>query len=239
MTPASVVTAIFDEADRRDPDHQRTWVALVDGNVHQIQRIQAEAKNRHVTVVIVIDFVHVLEYLWKAAWTFHREGDPAAEAWVRKHAQTILEGHPTRVAGTIRRTATLAGLDNHDPRERRQGRHLPDQQEGLSGLPDRLEPGLADRHRHHRRRLPTPGQRQDGPHRRPLGTARRRSHPQTTSPPLQRRFRDVLGMAPRPRTPPSPPIPLPQQRTAQSRLRSLQKSRTRFIEVSDMFFVVP
>ena len=110
---ATVVTAIFEEADRRDPNHQRTWIALVDGNVHQIQRIQAEAKNRHVTVVIVIDFVHVLEYLWKAAWTFHREGDPAAEAWVRKHAQTILEGHPTRVAGTIRRTATLAGLDKH------------------------------------------------------------------------------------------------------------------------------
>lgn len=110
---ATVVTAIFDEADRRDPDHQRTWVALVDGNVHQILRIQAEAKNRCVTVVIVIDFVHVLEYLWKAAWSFHREGDPAAEAWVHKHAQTILEGRPTRVAGTIRRAATLAGLHKH------------------------------------------------------------------------------------------------------------------------------
>jgi hypothetical protein len=110
---ATVVTAIFDEADRRDPDHQRTWVALVDGNVHQILRIQAEAKDRGVTVAILIDFVHVLEYLWKAAWSFHREGDPAAETWVRKHAQTILEGHPTRVAGALRRAATLAGLDKH------------------------------------------------------------------------------------------------------------------------------
>ena len=106
-----VVTAIFDEADRRDPTHQRTWIALVDGNVHQILRIQAEATNRNVTVTIIIDFVHVLEYLWNAAWSFHREGDPAAEAWVRKHAQRILEGHPTRVAGALRRAATLAGLD--------------------------------------------------------------------------------------------------------------------------------
>jgi hypothetical protein len=55
---ATVVTAIFDEADRRDPTHQRTWVALVDGNVHQIMRIQAEATCRNVTVVIVIDLVH-------------------------------------------------------------------------------------------------------------------------------------------------------------------------------------
>jgi hypothetical protein len=32
---AEVVTAIFDEADRRDPHHRRRRVALVDGNNHQ------------------------------------------------------------------------------------------------------------------------------------------------------------------------------------------------------------
>ena len=111
---ATVVATIFDEADRRDPNHHRTWVALVDGNVHQIQRIQAEANARGVTVAIVVDFVHVLEYLWRAAWSFHPEGDPAAEAWVRKHAQTILDGHATRVAGTLRRAATIAGLNPAD-----------------------------------------------------------------------------------------------------------------------------
>ena len=42
---------------------------------------------------------------------FHHEGDPAAETWVRKHAQTILDGNPTRVAGALRRAATIAGLD--------------------------------------------------------------------------------------------------------------------------------
>jgi hypothetical protein len=108
---ATVITAIFDEADRRDPHHQRIWVALVDGNRHQIDRIGAEARARKVTVPIIIDFVHVLEYLWKAAWSFHREGDPAAETWVRKHAQTTLDGGATRVAGTLRRAATRAGLD--------------------------------------------------------------------------------------------------------------------------------
>lgn len=108
---ATVVAAIFDEADRRDPDHQRSWIALVDGNNHQINRIHAEALDRKVTVPIIIDFVHVLEYLWKAAWSFHREGDPAAETWVRGHAQTILGGGATRVAGALRRAATIAGLE--------------------------------------------------------------------------------------------------------------------------------
>jgi len=108
---ATVVATVFDEAERRDPDHHRTWVALVDGNNHQIQRIRAEAKARGATVAIIVDFVHVLEYLWKAAWSFHPEGDPAAEAWVRRHAQTILGGRATRVAGALRRAATTAGLE--------------------------------------------------------------------------------------------------------------------------------
>src|SRR5664280_2419596 len=109
---ASVVAQIFAEADRRDPDHDRTWVALVDGNNHQIDRITAEAHARTLQVTIVIDFIHVLEYIWKAAWCFHREGDPAAEEWVRHHARAVLDGKATRVAGAIRRAATIAGL--HD-----------------------------------------------------------------------------------------------------------------------------
>ena len=35
---ATVIGRIFDEADRRDPTHARTWIALVDGNNHQIDR---------------------------------------------------------------------------------------------------------------------------------------------------------------------------------------------------------
>jgi hypothetical protein len=31
----------------------------------------------------VIDVVHVLEYLRKAAWSLHPAGDPAAEDWWR------------------------------------------------------------------------------------------------------------------------------------------------------------
>ncbi|MGH3501365.1 MAG: ISKra4 family transposase [Nocardioidaceae bacterium] len=108
---ATVVAQIFDEAERRDPDHARTWVALVDGNNHQIDRIHAEARARQVPVAVLIDIVHVLEYLWKAAWCFHTEGDPAAETWVRRHAVTILAGGATRVAATIRRAATRAGLN--------------------------------------------------------------------------------------------------------------------------------
>src|SRR5205085_7588244 len=37
---------VFDEADRRDPDHRRTWIALVDGDIYQLGLIQAQAAAR-------------------------------------------------------------------------------------------------------------------------------------------------------------------------------------------------
>ena len=106
----AVVAAGFDEAERRDPGHTRPWIALVDGNNQQIERIQTEAGRRGVQVSIVIDFIHVLEYLWKAAWSFYYEGDPDAEAWVAAQAIKILAGHPGRVATAIRRKATTGGF---------------------------------------------------------------------------------------------------------------------------------
>ncbi len=54
---------MFDEAERRDPDHHRVWVALVDGANHQLDRIRAEATARNINVRILIDFVQVIEYL--------------------------------------------------------------------------------------------------------------------------------------------------------------------------------
>jgi hypothetical protein len=114
---ATVISQIFDEAERRDPEHQRTWVALVDGNAHQINRIRTEAKQRNVTIAVIIDFVHVLEYLWTAAWCFFTEGNPAAETWVKTKALAVLEGNAGIVAAAIRRTATKRNL----PAEKRLG----------------------------------------------------------------------------------------------------------------------
>jgi hypothetical protein len=107
---ATVITAVFDEATRRDPGHRRDWLALVDGNAHQIDQVRAQATRRKVGVRIVLDFVHVLEYLWKAAWCFYKEGDKAVEQWVAGHARRVLAGRSGIVAAAIRRKATCRGL---------------------------------------------------------------------------------------------------------------------------------
>ena len=108
---AVVVRRLFDEAQRRDPDHEHAWVALVDGNNHQIQRMKAEAKIRRVEVTIVVDLIHVLEYLWKAAWCFFDEGDTAAEGYVFSKALAVLNGEASTVAASIRRKATCWHLE--------------------------------------------------------------------------------------------------------------------------------
>jgi hypothetical protein len=105
----AVVGQVFDEATRRDPDHRRTWVALVDGNRTQIEAIKAEAARRKAAVHIVVDFVHVMEYLWKAAWSFFYSGDPEAERWVADQAIKLLDGKIADVIAGIRRRATRGG----------------------------------------------------------------------------------------------------------------------------------
>jgi hypothetical protein len=116
----AVIAAAFDEADRRDPGHHRPWIALVDGNTTQIEAIKAEATRRQADVTIVLDFIHVLEYLWKAAWSFFEPGDPDAEDWVADQATKVLNGKAAAVAAGIRRRATRFG---YSPAERKGADH--------------------------------------------------------------------------------------------------------------------
>jgi hypothetical protein len=104
--PTDVINEMFAEGLRRDPKAKKTWVALVDGNLHQIELIKAKAKKTNRAVTIVCDIIHVLEYLWKAAWDFFELGDNNAEEWVSENFLSILEGKSSIVAAGMRRSAT-------------------------------------------------------------------------------------------------------------------------------------
>jgi hypothetical protein len=117
---SAAISWLFDEGERRDPGHARDWIALVDGDNHQIRLIQAEAAARGVTgLVILIDLIHVLEYLWKAAWAFHAPRDPAIETWTIAQALEILHG---RAAGVIARITALAA--EHPPQGSEHARNI-------------------------------------------------------------------------------------------------------------------
>jgi hypothetical protein len=63
-------------------------------------------------VTILVDFIHVLEYLWKAAWRFYPARDPAAEDWVTAQGLDILHG---RTGEVISRIQDLAAADPPRP----------------------------------------------------------------------------------------------------------------------------
>ena len=106
----SVIRAGFEEALRRDPDKLKDWVTLVDGNKDQLRYVRRCERRFGVKVTIIMDFIHVLEYLWKAAHAFYGKGNVVAESWVRQRGLEILRGNAGYVAGGMRRSATLRGL---------------------------------------------------------------------------------------------------------------------------------
>jgi hypothetical protein len=110
--PEAIAKEAFDEAESRDPHRQRRWALLVDGHVHQLKNVWAQIIERGLEGVVtpVLDFIHVLEYLWKAVYCFYEEGSEDAEAWVQKRALLILQGKSSSVAGGIRSSASKMNL---------------------------------------------------------------------------------------------------------------------------------
>jgi hypothetical protein len=129
----AVREGVFAEIDRRDPRHERQWIGLVDGNNDQIRTFREQAAKRGMDMPLIIDFIHVLGYLWKTAWCFVPAGNiAAAEALVTDWGELILDGKSQEVAADIGHRAaadppgpgseharnirkTLAYLENKEP----------------------------------------------------------------------------------------------------------------------------
>jgi len=101
-----VIEDAFQEALQRDPEQKREWVVLIDGHPHQLKLIEKVMGVLNIQATIIMDFIHVLEYLWKAGWCFFNKGDPEVEKWVAKNALKILNGKCNQVAKGIRIKAT-------------------------------------------------------------------------------------------------------------------------------------
>ena len=105
--PKQVIREMFDEAEHRDPEHLRPWSVVVDGDGKQLYQIKKSARGVDAEVTIVIDIVHVSEYLWKAAHCFYPVGSDEAQEWVAEKMLEVLRGNAGQVAGGMRRSATM------------------------------------------------------------------------------------------------------------------------------------
>jgi len=101
----AVISEVAAEMFRRDPLHQKTHVAVTDGE-RGLQRLVAKMLN----VTLILDLLHVTEKLWKAAYIFHAEGSPEAEQWVRVRTLRILQGDVSQVVKGLRQMVTKRKL---------------------------------------------------------------------------------------------------------------------------------
>jgi len=113
---ASVIEEGFMEALRRDPQQQMRWVVLTDGQDELIRQVESIAARHKLDITLIQDFVHVLEYLWKAAHALHSDDPLEREEWVEERAKALLGGTARDVAIGLRRAATRAQLS---PEERK------------------------------------------------------------------------------------------------------------------------
>ena len=213
---ATVVAKMFEEASRRDGEHQRPWVALVDGNQHQIDRINAEAKAREVNITVLgrlcachrMPLEDHMEPAQRRRPRRRAMGPPPA---LRTSSQAKPPGSPARCDAKPPTPAssphTGSALIHAPPTSTERA--------GLPRLPDRAKERLADRNRRDRGRLPPFGQGPPGPHGRPPGDS---TAPKAI---LKLRairsngdFEGILAIPPHPRTTTHPPITLRRRYTS-------------------------
>ena len=109
-SPEAVIEEAFREGLRRDPQRQKTWVGVVDGNATQLKLLAKLAAQHGVQITIVMDIMHVAEYLWSASLAFNAEASPLREKWVSERLHNVLLGKAAQVAAGMRRSATLRQL---------------------------------------------------------------------------------------------------------------------------------
>jgi len=101
----AVIQEVAEEMERRDPSATKTRIALTDGE--RALQIQVE---RTLKVTLILDLIHALEKLWKAAYVFHAEGSLEADLWVLDRTLRILLGDVGQVVKGIRQSITKRAL---------------------------------------------------------------------------------------------------------------------------------
>ena len=153
----AVIQEVAEEMDRRDPSGSKTRVALTDG-----ERALQIRVDQTLRVTLILDLIHVLEKLWKAAYVFHAEGSLEADLWVLNRTLRILFGD-------------VGQASQGDSAEHHQARPVRRQAQNAGGscrislpkpYPNALRPiprqRLADRQRTSRRGMQEPHQRSHG-----------------------------------------------------------------------------
>ena len=108
-TKQEVMACIKADAERRDPQHRKPLVVLLDGALglwHLATKLFKEWKR----VAFVLDIMPVVGYLWSAAHALFREGSKDGKRWVQAKVTALLRGRVGYVIGGLRQILTKQRL---------------------------------------------------------------------------------------------------------------------------------
>jgi hypothetical protein len=104
---------LVDRVRKRDPAGAKPIVALLDGDPsleHALQRALQAAQLDERLDALILDIIHVSEYVWEAGTALYGEKDPQRLGWVRDKLFALLNSEVGRVIGGLKQTLTKTDL---------------------------------------------------------------------------------------------------------------------------------
>lgn len=104
---------------KREGPHIRQRVALTDGAIALQQQMQAWLPG----FTLVLDIIHVVEYVWQAGTAVYGETDPQREVWVKAQTLAILSSRTAQVIQHLEEKARSLAPKSHAAKVLRQVAH--------------------------------------------------------------------------------------------------------------------
>lgn len=95
-TQPKAIQDMFLEASRFDSGNTKQALVLVDGEERQQKAIKAEAKRLGWCVILVVDLIHVLHYLWLAGKVLGTAQNQTPAKWVTSYTEKLIRGQTVR-----------------------------------------------------------------------------------------------------------------------------------------------
>ena len=108
-TKRAVMELITADAERRDPQHRKPLVVLLDGALG-LWSLATKLFKPWKRVTFVLDILHVVGYLWAAANALFGEVSKAGKHWVQQKLTELLRGRVGYVIGSLRQILTKRQL---------------------------------------------------------------------------------------------------------------------------------
>lgn len=112
-----IFTWFTEELSARNPTKSIPIVCVMDGDPNLWRMAKRILGKAGIAFVCVLDLYHAMEYLWKAAYCFHKEGSLEATAFVTERLRRILEGKVGYVIGGLKQMATKQGISEYKKKE--------------------------------------------------------------------------------------------------------------------------